>query len=542
MKKYILSIVISATLFSCSDLDVVPIGQISDSNFPLSDDDAVAVVNAVYQPNVGISTALGYTIDLTSELEINAENPNSGGALLGVMEWEPNNSYVASVWNGLFNTITRANDVVDKISPSGIITPALKTRLVGEAKFLRAYSYFYLVQLWGETPLVLHNIDGDKVPRTAINDVYAQIVTDLKDAADALPAYTDYASSDKGRASKGAALAYLSKVYLVWGQVDDNADAATRKERYNESVRYANLVTGYSLEENFLANWDINNRNGKEDIFSVQHKTGQASATSGGNHLVHCSFYGGLSNSLFPHVYPTTNFQRDPNDPNIIKKIIVSTIVNKWIDDFDDRDQRKRGTYLKDYRINKDSVFVYEFARYRKYIDTTHITTTATTIDVNRTVIRYAEVLLLKAEAINERDGAPNAEAYEAINQVRRRAFRQPPSGASEIADLPTGLNYDQFKARIQQERVFELTYEQNRWTDLVRWRIYLKTLNEAVNNGYISAEFGKQNVKPHYYRFPIPKSERDIDPERMWQNYGFAGSTVSENPYRSYEPGYTDK
>ncbi|MDR1155845.1 MAG: RagB/SusD family nutrient uptake outer membrane protein [Bacteroidales bacterium] len=539
MKKsiFILSIILSAILFSCSDLEVVPIGQVSDSNFPKTDEDAIAVTSAIYQPNVGISTALGYAIDLTSELETNAENPNSGGALLGKMQWEPSNSYVSSVWNALYNIITRANDVIDKVGPSEIITPALRTRLTGEAKFLRAYAYFYLVQLWGEVPLVLHNVDGDKTPRTAVNDVYAQIVSDLKDAVDALPAYTEYADADRGRASKGAAIGYLSKVYLVWGQTDDSADASTRRERFSESVRYADLVTGYSLEENFLANWDNNNRNGKEVLFSVQHLQGQAAATSGGNHLVHCSFYGGLSNSLFPHVYSTNYYEKDADG-----KVIVSTIANKWYNDFDDRDQRKRGTYLKEYRISEDSLFVYDYVRYRKYIDTAHITTTATTIDVNRTVIRYAEILLLKAEAINERDGAPNAEAYEAINQVRRRAFRQPLNSTSVIADLPAGLDYAGFKAKIQQERVFELTYEQNRWTDLVRWRIFVRTLKEAVSNKWIADDTGKQDVKPYFYRFPIPKAERDIDPERFWQNYGYDGSTIAENPYRNFEPGWTDR
>jgi hypothetical protein len=539
MKSYIfiLSVLLSATFFSCSDLDLVPIGQIADSNFPKTDDDAIAVTTAIYQPNVGISTSLGYAIDLTSELETNGENPNSGGALLGKMQWEPSNSYVGSLWNALYNILTRANDVVDKVAPSELITPALRTRLTGEAKFLRAYAYFYLVQLWGEVPLVLHNLDGDHIPRTPVNEVYEQIVSDLKDAADALPVYTSYADADRGRASKGAALGYLSKVYLVWGQTDDSADGATRKQRFAESVRYADLVTGYSLEEEFLANWDISNPNGKEVLFAVQHLQGQAAATSGGNHLVHCSFYGGLSNSLFPHVYSTNYYEKDATG-----KVILSTIANKWYNDFDDRDQRKRGTYLKEYRISEDSVFVYDYPRYRKYVDTTHINTTATTIDINRTVIRYAEVLLLKAEAINERDGAPNAEAYEAINQVRRRAFRQPLSGASDIADLPAGLDYSGFKARIQQERVFELTYEQNRTTDLIRWRIYIQTLKQAVSNHWISEDAGKQDVQPHYYRFPIPKAERDIDPERFWQNYGYDGSIIAENPYRNYEPGWTDR
>jgi hypothetical protein len=524
MKKYIyiLLIVLTATFVSCNDFDVTPLGQLSGSNFPASDADAIALTDGIYYPNVRISTALGYVIDLTSELEANAENENSGGYYLGVMNWDPTNSYVQTVWQNLYEIVTRANDVVDKVGEES----DLRRRLQGEARFLRAYAYFYLVQLWGDVPLVLHNLDGATAPRNDVENVYQQIVDDLIYAAENLPNVAEYPATDKGRATKGAAYAYLAKVYLVWGQTSTLRDKA--KERYTESVKYANLVTGYSLEEVFLDNWSNANRNGKESIFSVQHLQGQYGAGDGGNHLVHCSFVNGFSNAKggLPHVYATSD---------------------KWYEDFDDRDQRKRGTYIKEYRNpdgkHPDSVFVFDRVRYRKYVDTTDISNTANTRDINRTVIRYAEVLLLKAEAINERDGTPNAEAYEAINQVRRRAFRQfPVTTVSNIADLPAGLNYEQFKTWIQQERLFELTYEQNRWTDLVRWRIFVKTLKEAVSKGWIDESYLKQNVQPYYYRFPIPKSQRDINPEGLWQNYGYDGSTVTENPYKNYEPGWTDK
>ena len=247
MKKIIIILLTLTTIFiSCDDLNLVPVGEVTDGNFPATDGDAITLVNAAYQPNVGISTALGYLIDLTSELEANAENTNSGGYLLGILSIDPTNSYVNSVWNALFNGITRANDVVDKVGASESISSALKTRVTGEAKFLRAYYYFYLVQLWGEVPLVLHNVDGSNTTRAAIDDVYAQIVQDLKDAAELLPKVDEYPTSDKGRATQGAAYAYLSKVYLVWGQTSDSDDA-TRKNRFSESVRYANLVTGYQL-------------------------------------------------------------------------------------------------------------------------------------------------------------------------------------------------------------------------------------------------------------------------------------------------------
>ncbi|MDR1980587.1 MAG: RagB/SusD family nutrient uptake outer membrane protein [Tannerellaceae bacterium] len=515
---YLVFITLSLALFSCSDLDLVPLSNLGGSNFPATDEDGITLVNAIYQPNVGISTALGYFVDLTSELEANGESYNSGGNLLSVMQWEPSNSYVNSVWTALYNGITRANDAVDKIGVSETISPSLKTRLVGEAKFLRAYYYFYAVQFWGEVPLVLHNIDGANTTRAAVDDVYTQIIQDLQDAVQALPTVGEQAAADRGRATQGAAYAYLSKVYLVWGQTSEKSGSTIQKDRYRESVNYANLVTGYSLEENFLDNWSNSNRNGKESIFATQHIGGQVAAGDGGNHLTHCSFYSGFSNSILPHVYPTSD---------------------KWYNDFDDRDQRKKGTYVKElYNPATEEIFVFTRTRYRKYIDTTDVIASSTARNINRSIIRYAEVLLLKAEALNELNDGPTAEAYEAINQVRRRAFRHPLNAASPD-DLPAGLNYAGFKERIQQERVFELTYEQNRWTDLVRWRIFVKTLKNAVAQGYISESYEKQNVKDHYYRFPIPKSQRDINPEGLWQNFGYDGYDVAKtgaNPYAGFE------
>ncbi len=527
MKKLIniLIIVLLVGFTSCNELDLTPIGQLSGSNFPATDAEAIALTNAVYYPNIRISTALGYVIDLTSDVEANGENPNSGGDLLSKIQWDPSNSYVATVWQNLYEIVTRANDVVDKISVSKTISSDLKTRLVGEAKFLRAYSYFYLVQLWGEVPLVLHNVDGSNTTRASVDEVYTQIIQDLKDAAASLPAVSEYAAADRGRASKGSANAYLSKVNLVWGQTSESAGSSVQKERYSESVKYANLVTGYSLEEKFLDNWSNKNRNGKESVFSVQHIQGEYAAGDGGNHLVHCSFYGGYSNTVLPHVFATSN---------------------KWLDDFDNRDQRKRGTYIKHlWNPKTNSTFVFDRIRYAKYIDTTDVNTSANTRDINRSVIRYAEVLLLKAEAINELNGAPNAEAYEAVNQVRRRAFKHFPVTSSSSDDLPTGLDYAGFKAKIQSERLLELTYEQNRYTDLKRWRIYVKTLRNAVTSGYALSTYLKQNVRLKNYRLPIPKGQRDINPTGLWQNWGYDGydeSKTGANPYSKYEPDFANE
>lgn len=515
MKKLLYILTLSATLLSCNDsLDVTPIGTLMGGNFPKTNDDAIALTNGVYAPNVGISTSLAYMIDLTTETTVSGENPNSGGGLLGLIQWDPTNSYVTSVWTALYIGITSANDVIDKLSDSETISESIKKRSIGEAKFLRAYYYFYAVQFWGEVPLVLHNTDGTGTTRAAIDDVYTQIVDDLKSAAENLPNVANSADSDKGRASKGAAYALLSKVYLVWGQTSDTGGSSSKKDKFQKSVDAANSVTGYELEENYLDNWDVNNKNGKESIFSTQHALSTASDGSGGNHLAHCAFSSGFSNST-PHV-------------------LISDI--KFFDAFDDLDQRKEGTYAKElYNPSTNSIFTFTLPRYRKYIDISNPLGSASNRNINRSILRYADVLLIKSEAINELNNNPSAEAYEAINQVRRRAFRHFPITQPSVNDLPSGLDYEEFKQAIQNERMFELTYEQSHWLDLVRWRIYVKTLKESG----VDESFKKQTVELKNYRFPIPQSQRNINPKGLWQNWGYDGydeSITGTNPYADFE------
>jgi hypothetical protein len=514
MKKILSILILSAGLFSCSDLDVVPLSQLMEGNFPNTDGDAIALTNGIYQPNTGISTSLAYMIDLSTETTISGEEQsNDGGALLGVLQAAPTNSYVTSVWNAFFTGITRANDVIDKISVSKAVSETIKKRSVGEAHFMRAYYYFYAVQFWGEVPLVLHATEGLYATRAAIDDVYEQIVSDLEYAANNLPHVSEYASTDKGRATKGAAYALLARVYLTWGQISETGGATAKKEKFRKSIDAANNVTGYVLEEEYLDNWVINNKNGKENIFSTQHATTQASDGTGGNHLAHCAFATGF-NDRTPHV-------------------VVSDI--KFYDAFDDRDQRKEGTYAKTL-INptNGNPFTFTLPRYRKYIDINNPSGSASARNIDRTILRYADVLLLKAESINEFNNGPTAEAYEAINAVRRRAFRHPLTAPSPD-DLPSGLSYAGFKKAIQEERVFELTYEQTHWLDLVRWRIYVKTLKESGVDPF----YKKQNVSLKHYRFPIPQGQRNINPEGLWQNYGYDGydeAKTGANPYAGFE------
>ena len=177
MKHSIFYIVLwAAALTACGDsLDQAPISSLSQSTLPASDADAIALVNSVYAVNIGKSTAFGYMTDLVTETTISGENPNGGGGLLGLLKWDANNSYVVGMWNDLAKGIANANDAIDRVQDNAQVSLSTQQRVIGEAKFLRAYYLNYAVQFWGDYPIVLHNVEGSSVERQPVDAVYAQI-------------------------------------------------------------------------------------------------------------------------------------------------------------------------------------------------------------------------------------------------------------------------------------------------------------------------------------------------------------------------------
>ena len=221
----------TVSLTSCESLDQGNQSELAESNLPQSDADAKALVNSVYALNISMCTSFMYLFDLTTETTVSGENPNGGGGMLGLLAWDGTNSYIVSAWSNIYSSIARANDTIEKLekSPAGV-SSAIASRVIGEAKFLRAYWYNYAVQIWGPIPLVTTTDGGKNAIRNSITEVYQQIVDDLKDAAERLPEVSAYGQSDIGRATRGAANSALAKVYLTWAQTDDDLTAAQRKE------------------------------------------------------------------------------------------------------------------------------------------------------------------------------------------------------------------------------------------------------------------------------------------------------------------------
>jgi starch-binding outer membrane protein, SusD/RagB family len=490
MKKIIATIILSAGLFaSCTDSEVTPTSFVTEDNYFKTQDDAIASVTAVYASlslDPGEQSLFGrnlyFLTDMGSDYAaagVSATNPQVRA--MSNLTHDATSDRVQVAWRQIYNGINRANVSIDNI-PKVAGSEAVKTRLINEAKFIRGLLYFQAVRLWGGVPIVLHEptsikLESLKSRRETVDAVYAQIISDLN-AAETLPA--TYPASDLGRATSGAAKAILAKVYL------------TRKDYPNAILKAREVINGgygYGLFESFQDIFTKTKKNGKEHIFSVQFEPNQAGNGSSGSTFQSTSFIG----------FTAT----EPAD-------IISDVA-LFYDIYQPGDTRRDVSYAKQLPV-PGTTTIYTFPKpiFKKYIDFTNLATPGN-VAINFPIIRYADILLSLAEAINEQ-GTPTPEAYELINQVRRRAFAKPIATPDPAIDL-SGLNQTTFRAAIQEERKKEFVQEGQRWFDLVRWGTLVTEVKKVT---------AKNSVSERNNLYPIPQSERSIDPVGLPQNPGY--------------------
>ena len=500
---YILNFIVAMVLFSsCADLNQDPESSIDKDNFYQTENDVETAVNGIYS----IFKSEGYLTLYNNVLiyigDMSTDYARAGRSLNNVHSKElsncavqPTNDVTNRAWWQSYVGINRANVVIDKLAKNTNLDNSTKERYTNEAKFLRALNYFNLVRLFGSVPLVINDGEGEGQPRTPVDEVYAQIVSDFE-AARNLP--EEYTGSTGGRPTPEAAVACLSKVYLTWAQTDSEKGKSNRKEFYQKSLDYANHVINsgkYKLIEKFIDLFSVDKKNGSEHIFSIQHSNNE-------NYTGHCPFSTGWSDS----------------EP------MLTTTDTIWWSRMDNADQRKEYSWAKTlWNPNTNSYFTYKVPRFRKYIDTINYAKDQFAgRNTNNVYIRYAEILLIKAEVENELNG-PTVEAYEAINEVRRRAYRHFPVTQVSKDDLPNGLTQDEFREKLQRERFDEFILEGQRWFDLVRWKILVKTVKPW-----------KPLISERNYLFPIPSDQITLNPN-LTQNWGYSGETTG-SPYSNYK------
>jgi hypothetical protein len=490
MKKIITFLLSVTVLVSCTDLEVQPTSFVTQDNFFKSQDDAVASVTAVYASLVndppGEQSLFGrnlyFLTDMASDYAaagVSATNPQVRA--LSSLTHDATSDRVQLAWRQIYGGVNRANIAIDNI-PKVDAPEVLKTRLINEAKFIRGLLYFQAVRLWGGVPIVLHEptsiqLESLKSKRATVDEVYAQIILDLTDAQN-LPA--TYPANEAGRATSGAAKAILTKVYL------------TRKDWPNAILKAKEVINGgygYALFENFSDIFNKTKKNGKEHIFSAQFEPNQAGTGTSGSTFQSTAFAG----------FTAT----EPAD-------IISDVA-LFYDIYAEGDTRRDASYLKQL-LNPATGTLYTFPKpiFKKYLDLTNLATPQN-VAINFPIIRYADILLSLAEAINEKDGA-TAEAHELVNQIRRRAFGKAISTPDATVDL-VGLSTDQLREAIREERKKEFVQEGQRWYDLVRWGTLVSEVKKVT---------AKNSVSERNNLFPIPQSERSIDPVGLPQNPGY--------------------
>lgn len=517
--SYILILIIGLSFSSCKKfLEEEPASVISEDQFYKTQDDALNAVNAVYFfLNAGgssVQTPYNTLFNTGMNMAGDDEDPGPGATnpdvrSLSVLAHSSTNLRIYEIWQQHYAAIKRANVALAKI-PNIDFDSSLKNRLLAEAKFLRALYYFNLVRLYGDVPLVLSYetyIDANDyaIARTPSTAVYAQIEKDLKEAAEVLP--DRYAAPDIGRATAGAAKALLAKVYLTEASLplkleDNYANAVLTAEEVLSAQDGGTGNYGYDLFENYAEVFLPDFKNGKEHIFSAQFKSNSLNQGNNENPRAILSGVPGLRGN-YAHM---VRYYKEGSDNffSIYKLYKPSdkrrsvTFVTSFISP---TNGRQYALPLNNPAVPGDST-----PFFHKWWDP-NSTAVPSESAANVPIIRYAELLLIHAEAENEQNG-PTLKAYQSINRVRRRAG---------LPDLTPGLTKDQFRDSVYLDRRLELVYEYQRWFDLIREKdasgnsVFVKSLHKV----------GKTNAAEKHQLYPIPQSEIDNN-HLLTQNPGF--------------------
>ncbi|WP_409416892.1 RagB/SusD family nutrient uptake outer membrane protein [Flavobacterium sp. PS2] len=503
MKKiYISMFVLSAFFFSgCADdyLDVKQTETVSTDDIELfnNDNGAKTFVTAIYSKFLDWDmSSFGWIglASITSDDADKGSTPSDVGTdkdVLDALTYNSSNPSAESTFNANYDGINRCNQALAILPKLDKADPALRERLMGEAKFLRAFMYFTLVKCYGGVPIVDHLASiplsaEDKamqLTRKTAVEVYAFIEKDLNDAIAVLPNKSAYSSNEKARASKGAAYALLAKVNLYqknWQKVVDNC----------------NLVTGYIIVPDYAKMFRLEGENDAESIFEingvgsvpVRGITGYSN-TQG----VRDSFGWGFnqpSKSLL-NAYELGDVRKD------------ATIIFRGTTLYDGREipqiykLNDKGEKVVDTTLNPR----YNFKAYSSaYTD-------AWETDANIKYLRYGEVLLMKAEALNEL--GQTSEAIPLLNQIRRRAG---------LGDSPA-VGQDDVRKAIWKERRVELAFEFDRFFDLVRTGQAKDAFAADKNKDFPKGKVftvGKNEL------FPIPDSFIRIAEGMSEQNPGY--------------------
>jgi hypothetical protein len=485
--RYALIALLAVSAVSCKkSLDLQPISDATVNNSYNTATQAEAALAGAYNT---FTSSDYYIWDNIYTSDVRSDNHYAGGDNPDFYQYDnlnitATNSKVYGDWSNLYNGILKANTVIQRIPL--ITDPSLsaerKAQIIGEAKFLRAYHYFQLVKNWGGVPLVTVPVTTTEpteinTPRASVADVYNQIVTDLTDAAAALPdTYGGDASVNKARATKGAANALLAKVF------------AQKPDRdYSKVLTYADAVinspAGYALVP-YSDLFDGNHFNNSESILEAQFN-GTTIANWSPSLLLPPS----ITNTTWrKFITPSKDLAKAFDDAgDVVRKNQTMLFESApWVDEYWSA------------TVNGNVPFPY------KQRNLTNGNSTS-----RQYMLRLADVILLKAEALNAL--GRTSDAGDALYMIRKRA------GLGQ----PTATTQTDMALAIEKERRLEFAQEGQRWDDLVRFGRAETVMNALNEINLVTGQKVNYNMTKEKELLPIPQTERNRNPA-LTQNPGY--------------------
>lgn len=506
--KWLPALMMVIFVSACSEefLEVDPVGRASTDNFPESDEEAFQTLIGVYdymQWNYGRDWNSAFFVK-----NLPADDCNAGSSESDQLPYQnlddfahvSDNPVIAGIWEGFYKAINASNAIINSTDPS----TDFKAQIVAEAKVLRAWNYFELVTLFGDVPFYFENpvtpADFHK-PRTPKAEIYAALEQDLLDAIDVLPRKSELPEQEKFRVTEGAAQSILGKIYLYqekWDEAHGVLSDVIAKEG-----------TEFGLEEDFSDVWKRSSEYGPESVFEIVYTSHE------GYDWGNFGWGGGAESNIHVQLMgPRGNLFADLDAIGIIPGWgfnLPTEKIGLAFENMEDDGPRYQATIMsqEEFIAAGGSMVTTEAHDYEKYLRLKYATYASQTnadaiAELNYTtnwrLLRYADVLLMAAEAYNE-DGMVS-EALTELNKVRVRA---------ELPEL-SGLSQTELRQAIKDERQVELAFEGVRYWDLVRWG---DAESELSSLGFVS---GKHEL------LPIPQSEIAANNaiENTDQNPGF--------------------
>lgn len=480
---------------------------------------------------------------------------NENFRIIPTNSFTANQSEIQKSYAKLYNSVYNANDFIESLEQKmGNYSNAdkqLATIYLAEAKALRALYYFELLRRYGHIALVTNTAMSNQAPSTFVQEdpakVYQFIEQDLQYAVENLPYAADdtFRGNKSFRLSKGSALGLLAKVYATWA--GNPVKDISKWEMAAKTAQILIQTNKHGLLENYEQLWKnagAGTWNPTESLIEVSFYS--PTATIGSDPIGRIGKWNGVKATITPErgsnagnvkvvhtfVLDWRNYPEDLRRDISVANYQYSPSKTLWakaaseteqVGLANDADPTKKQREKQNYTPGKWDT--------EKYVPQSNKLINNDRSNVNWYVLRYADVLLIYAEALNEWKQGPTAEAYAAVNMVRRRGYGLPVSASSTLADLPAGLDMKGFSDAVRKERAFELAFEGDRKLDLIRWGIYYDTVKDTakkLGTWWISAGAPNYAVatpgyttKDKHDLFPIPQREMDLATQ-FKQNFGW--------------------